>query len=146
MWSSRKVKELLRRLIDSKIIYNWDEAVLYSFLLRKGVLNLSPNTRHSKFFRNLIEACRNQQGRKLVEEYVNSDSEVPPNLSDLTSASEQETEEEIQKASSQELAQLVEDTEPLEYGQPKTAEQILANTNILESINVDEEAMQFYLD
>jgi superfamily II DNA or RNA helicase len=146
MWSSRKVKELLRSLIDSQIIYNWDEAVLYSFLLRKGVLNLSPGTRHNKFFKDLIGACHTQQGLKLVEEYVHSESEIPPDLSDLTSASEQDTEGEIEKVSSQELAQLVEDTEPLEYGQPKTAEQILANTNILESINVDEEAMQFYLD
>jgi len=27
--------ELLKALIDSGIIYNWDEAVLYSFLLTK---------------------------------------------------------------------------------------------------------------
>jgi N12 class adenine-specific DNA methylase len=93
----------------------------------------------------LIEACRTEEGRKAIEEYTNSDSELPPDLSTLKSISE-DSEQEIQKASSQELAQLVENTEPLEYGQPKTAEQILANTNILESINVDEEAMQFYLD
>jgi len=31
-WSPKKVKELLRSLIESKIIYQWDEAVLYSFL------------------------------------------------------------------------------------------------------------------
>ena len=34
----------------------------------------------------------------------------------------------------------------MEYGEIKTAEQILAQTNMLESINVDEEAMQFYVD
>ena len=34
----------------------------------------------------------------------------------------------------------------LDYDQTKTTEQILANTNVLESINIDEEAMQFYLD
>jgi hypothetical protein len=56
------------------------EAVLYSFLLRKGVLNLSPSTRHNKFFKNLIEACRTEEGRKVVEEYVHSDSENPPDL------------------------------------------------------------------
>jgi hypothetical protein len=39
-WSIRKVKELLRDLIESRIIYQWKEAVLYSFLLRKGLLNL----------------------------------------------------------------------------------------------------------
>ena len=36
--------------------------------------------------------------------------------------------------------------DPLDYGKIKTAERILANTNVLESINVDEEAIQFYLD
>jgi hypothetical protein len=36
--------------------------------------------------------------------------------------------------------------DPLDYGEVKKAEQILAQTNVLESINVDEEAMQFYID
>jgi len=36
-WSVSNVKELLRELIKSKIIYQWDEAVLYSFLLRRGI-------------------------------------------------------------------------------------------------------------
>jgi Phage-integrase repeat unit len=35
-WTVRKVKELLKDLIESNIISGWDEAVLYSFLLRKG--------------------------------------------------------------------------------------------------------------
>ena len=39
-WVVRRVKELLQDMIKSKIIYQWNEAVLYSFLLRKGVLNL----------------------------------------------------------------------------------------------------------
>ena len=42
----------------------------------------------------------------------------------------------------QELSNLVQDTDPLDYGEIKTAEQILAQTSVLESINVDEEAMQ----
>lgn len=45
---SRRVKELLQDLIKSGIIYTWDEAVLYSFLNRKGVLNLSNRHSHSK--------------------------------------------------------------------------------------------------
>jgi N12 class adenine-specific DNA methylase len=56
-------------------------------------------------------------------------------------------EQEIQSAFSNELTQLVkQEGDPLDYGKIKTAEQILANTNVLESINVDEEAIQFYLD
>jgi superfamily II DNA or RNA helicase len=143
-WSAENVKSLLRALIETRTIYQWDEAVLYSFLLRKGVLDLSSN-RHTKFFKNLIEASRTQEGRKAIEEYANSDSEVPPDLSELTPLNT-EDKEEVQTASSQELAQMVGNEDPLDYGQIKTAEQILANTNFLESTNVDEEAMQFYLD
>ena len=137
----------MRALIETGTIYQWDEAVLYSLLLRKGVLDLSSN-RHAKFFKNLIEASRTEQGRKAIEEYANSDSEVPPDTSELTHLNTVNTEdkEEVQTASSQELAQIVGNEDPLDYGQIKTAEQILANTNLLESINVDEEAMQFYLD
>jgi len=41
---------------------------------------------------------------------------------------------------------LVENADPLDYGEIKTADQILAQTNVLGSINVDEEAIQFYID
>jgi len=143
-WSAEKVKGLLRALIETRTIYQWDEAVLYSLLLRKGVLDLSSN-RHTKFFKNLIEASRTEQGRKAIEEYANSDSEVPPDLSELTHLNT-EDKEEVQTASSQEIAQIVGNEDQLDYGQIKTAKQILANTSFLESINVDEEAMQFYLD
>ena len=100
-WSVRKVKELLHALIESKIIYRWDEAVLYSLLGREGVLNLGEN-RHKQFFRNLIEASRTNEGYKAIEEYANSDSEIPPDLSKLTSLHQEDSEQEIQKASSQE--------------------------------------------
>jgi hypothetical protein len=148
-WSLIKVKDLLRDLIKSKIIYQWNEAVLYSFLLRKGLLNLQ--SRHTQFFKNLIEARSTDEGRKAIEEYANSDSKVPPDLSKLTSLNNEirdseEREQEIESASPQELANLVENTDPLNYAEIKTAEQVLAQTNMLESINADEEAMQFYVD
>ena len=139
-WSIEKVKELLGTLIDSRAIYEWDEAVLYSLLLRKGLLNLQDSNKHRQFFKNLIEASKIEEGRKVIKGYANSDLKRPPDLLSLQSTSKQEAEEEIQKASSQDLAHLIESTEPLDYGRPKTAEQVLANTNILESINVDEEA------
>jgi hypothetical protein len=81
-WSIIKVKDLLRDLIKSKIIYPWDEAVLYSFLLRKGLLSLQ--TRHKQFFKNLIEASRTDERRKAIEECANSNSKVPPDLSEVT--------------------------------------------------------------
>ncbi len=102
-WSISKIKELLKHLIEGKVIYEWDEAVLYSLLLRRGLLNLDHKNRHFGFFKNLIEASRTEEGRKAIEEYANSDSETPPDLSTLSSVSEDDSEQEIQSASSQEL-------------------------------------------
>ena len=70
VWSVRKVKELLKGLIENGNIYQWDEAVLYSLLLRKGLLNL--DNRHKQFFRNLIEASRTNDGKKAIEDFRNS--------------------------------------------------------------------------
>jgi hypothetical protein len=117
VWSVKRVKELLQGLIKSGIIYQWNEAVLYSFLPRKGVLSFTSN-RHKQFFKNLIEASRTKEGQKVIEEYANSDSEIPPNLSNLTAVNtiEDTGEQEIQSASSKELAQLVKGNgDPLEY-------------------------------
>jgi hypothetical protein len=146
-WSIRRVKELLKDLIKSKIIYQWNEAVLFSFLHRKGVLNLDPHrNRHAQFFKNLIEASRTISGLNAIEEFANSDSETPPKLPNLTRQSTKEIGEEINTASTQDLLALADKGDPLDYGETQSAEQILVNTSILESINVDEEAMQFYLN
>ena len=118
-WVVRRVKELLQDMIKSKIIYQWNEAVLYSFLLRKGVLNLQQSNRHAQFFKNLVDARRTNEGRKAIEEYADSDSETPPDLSKLTPFSKGQ-EEEIESASSQELSSLVESTDPLDYGEINT--------------------------
>jgi superfamily II DNA or RNA helicase len=143
-WSILKVKELLRSLIESQIIYQWSEARLYKFLLTKGVLNLRYENRHNQFFKNLVEASRTQEGRRVIEEYAYSDSEVAPDL--LKKPSDVDGDE-IQSASTEELARLVNDNRnhPLDYGEIPTVEQVLASTSVLESINVDEEAMQFFL-
>ena len=58
-WSPKKVKELLQDLIKSGFIFKVDEAVLYSFLLRKGVLNLA--NRHEDFFKNLIDFVKDKK-------------------------------------------------------------------------------------
>ena len=144
-WSLRRVKELLTDLIRSRVIYEWDEAVLYSLLLRKGLLNLHENNRHRQFFKNLLGAVRTNEGRQLVENYVKSDSDIPPNLA-ISKSNQFENLEEIQPASLEELSQIVENVDPLEYGRFKNVEHILKQTDVLESINVDEEAIQFYLN
>ena len=144
-WTTIRIKGLLRDLIDSKIIYQWDEAVLYSLLLRKGLLNL--DNRHSKFFKNLIEAASTEQGKKIIEAYANSASETPPDLSNVTKTSAATTDlQEIEIASASDISSLLDENDPLDYNQIESVEQILEHTNILESFNVDEEAMQFYLD
>jgi hypothetical protein len=38
-WSAEKVKSLLRALIETRTIYQWDKAVLYSFLLREKTIS-----------------------------------------------------------------------------------------------------------
>jgi hypothetical protein len=110
-------------------------------------LNLQEGNRHQQFFKNLIEASHTHEGLKAIEDYVNSESEIPPDLSEFKAASQSlQQEGEIESASSQELSNLIEDTDPLDYGEIRTAQQILAQTNVLESVNADEEAMQFYID
>lgn len=143
-WTLDKVKHILRDLISSRVIYQWDEAVLYSFLLRKGLLNLRDN-RHSEFFKNLISASRSEAGKKTIEEYANSNAEIPPDLS-AGLAKEYRPLEEIQIASGSDLSNGENLSDPLTYRNEWTVEQILSHTDILESINVDEEAMQFYID
>ena len=141
-WSLKKIKKLLRDLIESKIIYSWDEAVLYSFLLRKGLLNLQG--RHGPFFQNLIPARTTSEGRRTLEKYAYSDLENAP---DLLVATKKQVDElnEIQIATNQDLKTMVED-DPLDYQSDWSVEEILSHTDALESINVDEEAMQFYVD
>ena len=148
--SPKAVKELLRSLIDNKAIYQWDEAVLYSFLLRKGVLNLNGN-RHFDFLNNLAKTCKTKAGLEAIEDYATSDSEIPPNTSHYNSDEEQLDEDakiddtEIETATSEELAILVENDNTLDSDVISPIEQILSSTEILDSISTDKEAIQFYV-
>jgi superfamily II DNA or RNA helicase/uncharacterized protein YjhX (UPF0386 family) len=141
-WSIDRVKQLLRYLIESKIIYEWDEAVLYSLLLRRGVLNLDHKSRYSKFFKQIIPASNTAKGRKDIEKYAYSDELEPPSLLNHPIEGDK-----IVTATSAELARDVEndETDALNHTKLKTPKQILAQTNFLESICEDIEAMQFYL-
>lgn len=144
-WSPKKVKELLRSLIDSKVIYQWDEAVLYSFLLRKGVLNLEGN-RHEDFLKNLAKASKTKAGLEAIEDYATSESEIPPDISHYApEAIQTDPDAQIKTATSDELAGLVQDKETLDSDVITPVEQILSTTEILDSISVDEEAIQFHL-
>ncbi len=143
-WSIEKVKELLRSIIKSRIIYDWSEARLYKFLLTKGVLNLKSENKHNNFFKNLINAVRTDEGRKIIEDYAFSPSNDTPDLSNISQ--EDNEEDEIKEASTEELSRLVNDNfVPEDYKEPPTVEQVLSSSSLLESINVDEEAMQFFL-
>ena len=145
-WSPRKVKELLRSLIDSKLIYTFNEAGLYSFLLRKGVLNLAGN-RHDDFLKNLAKASKTKAGLEAIEDYATSDSQVPPDISHYADEQIQtDTETEIKTATSEELAGLVKDGQTLDSDEIIPVEQILSTAEVLDSISVDEEAIQFYLN
>ena len=55
------------------------------------------------------------EGRKALEQYAYSDSNLPPDLQSFPSAV-QDVDTEIQLASNQELAELATKTDPLEYG------------------------------
>ena len=148
--SPKAVKELLRALIANKAIYQWDEAVLYSFLLRKGVLNLHGN-RHFDFLNNLAKTCKTKAGLEAIEDYATSESEIPPNTSHYNSDEEQLDEDakiddtEIETATSEELASLVENDNTLDSDVISPIEQILSSTEILDSISTDKEAIQFYV-
>ena len=77
-WSIEKVKELLKSMIKTRIIYEWSEARLYKFLLTKGVLNLKNENKHSNFFKNLIQTVRTDEGRRIIEEYAYSENKDTP--------------------------------------------------------------------
>ena len=149
-WSPRVVKDLLRSLIDSKLIYTFNEAGLYSFLLRKGVLNLGGN-RHSDFLKNLAKASKTKAGLEAIEDYATNDSKVPPDISHYSPDETQEDIDsdinaEIKTATSEELSDLIKDEQTLDSDEIIPVEQILSTAESLDSISVDEEAIQFYLN
>ena len=75
-WSIRRVKELLRDLIESRIIYDFSEVRLYDLLNSKGVLNLGSASRHSDFFKKLIETIRTPEV-KAIEDYASQIQKIP---------------------------------------------------------------------
>ena len=136
-WSIRKVKELLKDWIESGMIYDEDDFTLFDLLHINGLLHLKGN-RHEKFFKNLIEARHSAEGLDAIKKYVNSDLDIPPEF---------EQSEEIETANSEEIAKMVEsEINPLDYGKLQTVEEILKQSERLESYSEDSENMQFHVN
>ena len=148
-WSPRKVKELLRDMIKSKIIYSWSEARLFRFLLSKGALNL--DNRYRDFFRDLARASKTKRGLDLIEKHAKDNEQFPPDRLFIQTKNVQSDtnieEQEIKKAATSKLP-LDPNGDPLteEDDHIRTVKQILKNTEFLTSIHVDEEAMKFYVN
>ena len=152
-WSVKNVKELLRSLIESKILLEWDDAALFSFLNRNKILNLG--NRHHDFFKNLIPASKTKSGFEAIKEYAYSDSQRPPDISGHKTemVTEDDSEQEVQLLSDEEIQR--ETYDPLKDAKIESIEDILhqtehvdeliSNTSKVSSISIDKEAMQFYL-
>ncbi|MBT7252395.1 MAG: DEAD/DEAH box helicase family protein, partial [Candidatus Nitrosopelagicus sp.] len=103
------------------------------------------------FLNNLAKTCKTKAGLEAIEDYATSDSEIPPNTSHYNSDEEQLDEDakiddtEIETATSEELASLVENDNTLDSDVISPIEQILSSTEILDSISTDKEAIQFYV-
>ena len=140
-WNITKIKALLRGLLESDYLRTWPKMRLYGFLLTSRLQNLSDSNRHSQFFKNIVNASRTEEGIKVIEEYANSDSDVVPDLLNIG----QGEGEEVEEVQSEELAGLLDETSPLDYGKFRRFNQILDSTNKIDpsSINVDEESAQF---
>ena len=140
-WSPYKVKELLKGLIKSKFLYSVEEVVLQAILQEKGLLNL--HNRHDDFFQNLAKASRTAGGKAAIEEYANSgkNADQPPELSELVTPAPGEDEEIPTDRSFGGLTTQPEEEQKI----PQTVEQILRDTDILESIVDDVNSMKFYL-
>ena len=143
-WTPKRVKELLRGLIDDGFIYSVPPVVLESFLNRKGLLHLT-NNRHEDFFKNLAQKSRTEGGRKAIEGFANSGSEVtqPPDLEPYGPVPALDPEKELPKDTSFTGVIVKDDDDQKQH--PKVVEQILRESVVLDSITDDEIAMKFYL-
>jgi hypothetical protein len=152
-WNIRRVKELIKDMIEHNILDDMSEDERYHILLHKGILHLSDPP--AMLLKATIKGLNQEQKRQL-EEFVHSDSEEIPDLGlglegGYTISSEEEDEEEIKTKSTEELAQLTaqdnnEDIDPLEDPIP-TPQQILGlrRSEFIDSVCQDIELMQFFV-
>jgi superfamily II DNA or RNA helicase len=102
-------------------------------------LNLGGHSRYLSLFKDLIIGPKTEEDRKKLEAFVNSDQDEIPEIS---------TENEIQIASSAELAEMVNKEEKvgsLEDEKIPSPKKILAQTEYLVSVCEDIELMQFFV-
>ena len=140
VWSIRRIKETLKGLIDSGIIYQMDEARLYSLMKSDGLLNLYSTNRHSELFKKLPYELDNPEFIKALDQYAHSDSEELP---EVLSHEKPDYEEEIKTAKT--IEELANGKDELDYGKIATPEQVFKETEALPSICVDEEKIQFQI-
>jgi superfamily II DNA or RNA helicase len=140
-WSTIKVKELLRDMIKSGSIWNWDEADLYLFLDDAEVLNTFG--RHKDFFQNLIRASRTSEGRKLIEEYAKSNSIVPPNLSGIVTNTD-DPEAEIGTVNNDQLLKN-DDKDPMNKNSTQSVKEVLLQSRILKLFDNDEQKLKYHI-
>ena len=94
----------------------------------KGVLNLGSQNRFSRLLDDLVIGPTTEEQRKTLEDFANSDDDE--NTPDIGN-------EEIPTLSTDKLAEMVEEeanTDPLDYEKIQTPQQILSQTEYLESI------------
>ena len=139
-WSIDKIKELIKDLIENKVIYEWSDDERYHLLLSKGVLHLGGYSRRfSPLIKDLIIGLKTEEDKKKLEAFVNSDQDEIPEFT---------TEDEIQIASTAELAEMIdkeEKVDSLENEKIPSPKKILAQTEYLESVCEDIELMQFFV-
>ena len=136
-WSLQKVKELIKDLIKNNVIDEWSEDDRYDLLLAKGVLNLRSENRFSRLLEDLVIGPKTEEQRKALEEFANSE--------DILDVGNHE----IPTLSTEKLVELVEEeghTGPLDKENIQTPQQILSQTEYLESICQDIELMQFFVN
>ena len=152
-WSVKKIKEFLRDLIDSKLIYQikiGDQVVLERIMLGNKVRKID-SKKWKKFFKNLQPAALTESGIKELTEFANSNSSVqnPPDISqygeievvDEEVTTSEETSEEIGDATSEQIQESTKNKLLFEEYNLDTPENILSNTRIEKSrvISIDKE-------
>ena len=153
-WSPNNVKQLLKSLIESKILYEMDDAALLSFLYRNKLLNLS--NRHSEFFKSLIPASQTNGGFDAIKKYAYSDSDNPPDITGYSREmiTSSDSEKNIEEFSENETSK--DKYDPLRNSKPESIQDVIKQTEYINklfeetskisSISVDKEAMEFYLN
>jgi superfamily II DNA or RNA helicase len=143
-WSIEKIKELLRSLLKDGLLESLAPDQLYHLLTTEGVLNLDPSNRHSELFKNFLQIQKNSEFKQALKDYAESDSEVPPKLSDYQNIGKDGEITELRTP--EELAQMVNETDdPLsDLDKMMTTQKVLEQTHKLgSSFCVDVEKAKF---